>query len=112
MIVKGLEVNYAKMVDVCEIIKVLLKYKQINTDNNVFRLHYKFTVILLLLFSFLVTSKQYFGDPIDCDTGGQEKYIMDTYCWIHSTFTIKRHLRGKFKFRLGFIVALNNFVIR
>lgn len=84
------------MVDVCDIIKVLLKCKQVNTDNNVFRLHYKFTVILLLLFSFLVTSKQYFGDPIDCVSGSQQdKYVMDTYCWIFSTFTIKSHLHGK-----------------
>ncbi|GFU17352.1 innexin inx2 [Nephila pilipes] len=60
-------------------------------DNNVFRLHYKVTSILLVAFSILVTARQYIGDPIDCITS-QEKGIpenmLDTFCWVHSTFSL------------------------
>lgn len=44
----------------------MIKLDNYCIDNNVFRLHYKATVIFLVAFSLLVTSNQYFGDPIDC----------------------------------------------
>lgn len=47
-------------------VKSLVKLDDYCIDNNVFRLHYKATVIFLIAFSLLVTSNQYFGDPIDC----------------------------------------------
>jgi hypothetical protein len=47
-------------------VKSLIKLEEICIDNNVFRLHYKVTVVLLVVASLLVTSRQYIGDPIDC----------------------------------------------
>ena len=47
-------------------VRGLVKFDRHCIDNNVFRLHYKATVIFLVAFSLLVTSNQYFGDPIDC----------------------------------------------
>ena len=47
-------------------VRRLVKLDEVCIDNNVFRLHYKATVIFLIAFSLLVTSNQYFGDPIDC----------------------------------------------
>jgi len=76
------------MYDVVTSIKDLLKFKTISIDNSVFRLHYKATMFILVLFSLLVTQKQYFGDPIDCIVDRIPQEMMDTYCWIHSTFTI------------------------
>lgn len=70
----------------------LLKLDSVCIDNNVFRLHYKATVIILIAFSLLVTSRQYFGDPIDCIVDDIPSHVMDTYCWIHSTFTIPDHV--------------------
>ena len=55
---------------------------------NVFRLHYKATVMILILFSLLVTLQQYSGDQIDCIVDVIPLNVIDTYCWIHSTFTI------------------------
>ena len=43
-----------------------LKFDSVCIDNNVFRLHYKATVMILVICSLLVTSRQYIGDPIDC----------------------------------------------
>jgi len=71
-------------------VKGLIKLDKLCIDNNVFRLHYKATFIILLTASILVTAKQYMGDPIDCIVGDAvPSDVMDTYCWIHSTFTVK-----------------------
>ena len=38
----------------------------VTIDNNVFRLHYKASVMVLTMCTVLVTARQYIGDPIDC----------------------------------------------
>ncbi|XP_014215358.1 innexin inx2 [Copidosoma floridanum] len=81
------------MFDVFGSVKSFIELDKIDTDNIVFKLHYKATFVILLAFSILVTSKQYFGDPIDCIVDEIPSDVMDTYCWIHSTFTV-RHLHG------------------
>lgn len=91
------------MLNVFGSVKSLLRLEGVRIDNNVFRLHYKATVVVLVAFSLLVTSRQYIGDPIDCivdaSIGGD---IMDTYCWIHSTYTLPDKLNGQIGKRLGF----------
>ena len=81
--------------DVFGPLKSLIKLESVCIDNNVFRLHYKATVVFLVGFSLLVTSRQYIGDPIDCIVEGVPSGIMDTYCWIHSTFTIPNRVSGE-----------------
>lgn len=83
------------MFDVFGSVKGLLKLDTVCIDNNLFRLHYKATVIILIAFSLLVTSRQYIGDPIDCIVDEIPLHVMDTYCWIFSTFTIPNRLSGK-----------------
>ncbi|KAL5241875.1 hypothetical protein ACI65C_009285 [Semiaphis heraclei] len=83
------------MFDVFGSVKGLLKIDSVCIDNNIFRLHYKATVIILVAFSLLVTSRQYIGDPIDCIVDDVPLAIMDTYCWIYSTFTIPNRLGGR-----------------
>ena len=67
----------------------LLRLEKIETDNLVFRLHYKVTVPIFILFSAMLTAKQYFGDPIECSVKGVETNIVNTYCWTHGTYTVK-----------------------
>jgi len=75
--------------DVLGSLRAVIKTDETSIDNNVFRLHYKATVILLIAFSLLVTSRQYFGDPISCiQTDDIPSSIINQYCWIHSTFTL------------------------
>lgn len=83
------------MFDVFGSVKGLLKIDSICIDNNIFRLHYKATVIILVAFSLIVTSRQYIGDPIDCIVDEIPLNVMDTYCWIYSTFTIPNRLGGR-----------------
>ncbi|VVC30407.1 Innexin [Cinara cedri] len=83
------------MFDVFGSVKGLLKIDNVCIDNNIFRLHYKATVVILVAFSLLVTSRQYIGDPIDCIVDDVPLNIMDTYCWIYSTFTIPNRIGGR-----------------
>lgn len=69
--------------------KQAVKIRQVLVDNEVFQLHYRVTAILLLGSAALVASKQHFGDPINCITRDDvPNKIMNTYCWIHATFTL------------------------
>lgn len=75
--------------DVLGRFKQALKIREVLVDNNVFQLHYRVTALMLLGCAALVASKQHFGDPIDCITRDDvPNKIMDTYCWIHATFTL------------------------
>ncbi|XP_034242274.1 innexin inx2-like [Thrips palmi] len=65
--------------------------KEPTTDNNVFKLHYRASVLVLLVCASLVGWKEYIGDPIICisDQKIPEKMI-NAYCWTMSTFTLPR----------------------
>ncbi|GAB6022582.1 hypothetical protein CHUAL_006683 [Chamberlinius hualienensis] len=66
----------------------LTKVKSATANDWVFRLHY-FTAINLLAISFFISSKQYFGDPIDCiKVKDIRENLIDQYCWVSSTITV------------------------
>lgn len=71
-------------------LKGFFKQPSVIIDNHAFRLHYRATFVILIAFSLMVTSKQYFGDPIDCISKDDiPNKLLDTYCWIHTTFSIE-----------------------
>lgn len=75
--------------DVFTKFKTAIKIREVLLDNEIFQLHYRVTAVLLLACAGLVASKQHFGDPIECITRDDvPNKIMNTYCWIHSTFTL------------------------
>ena len=70
-------------------LKSLVKVSRYHTDGSVFRLHYRITVMALLAFTFIVTTRQYIGSPIMCvHTRDIPKDVLNTYCWIHPTYTL------------------------
>ena len=70
-------------------LKSLVKVSRFHTDGSVFRLHYRVTVMVLLAFTFIVTTRQYIGSPIMCvHTNEIPKDVLNTYCWIHPTYTL------------------------
>lgn len=74
----------------------IVKIKYITIDNSVFRLHYRVTTLLFVIFSILVTATQFFGDPIRCiQRDDIPEKVINTYCWIESTFTLPRALSMK-----------------
>lgn len=91
-----------KMFEIFGSLKSMLKIDSVSIDNVTFKIHYKVTMIALLFFSLLITSRQYFGDPIDCIADKMvDHQVMDTYCWIHATFTVRSKTTG----RIGLDVA-------
>lgn len=76
---------------VLEPLKNYTKFSKLWIDNFVFRLHCKLSVLILFGSCIIVTMGQVFGDPIDCIVDNEiPDGVMDTYCWIHSTFTIPK----------------------
>ncbi|PSN43853.1 Innexin inx3 [Blattella germanica] len=64
-------------------------------DNMVFRFHYRITSAILFVCCILCTANSLIGDPISCITdGGVPGHVINTYCWITSTFTLP-HQQGK-----------------
>lgn len=85
-----------KMLDIFRGLKSLIKISHIHTDSAVFRLHYSLTVIILIAFSLIVTTRQYVGNPIDCvHSKDLPEDVLNTYCWIHSTYTITAAYRKR-----------------
>jgi len=66
----------------------LFKKDEATIDNVTFRLHYRLSFSILLGCMALVSARQYIGDPISCMADGVPGGIMDSYCWIHGTFSI------------------------
>ncbi|KAK2584026.1 hypothetical protein KPH14_006482 [Odynerus spinipes] len=84
------------MLDIFRGLKSLIKISHIHIDTAVFRLHYSLTVILLIAFSLIVTTRQYVGNPIDCiHSKDLPEDVLNTYCWIHSTYTITAAYRKR-----------------
>ncbi|XP_050715233.1 innexin inx1-like [Eriocheir sinensis] len=76
-------------------LKAYLARGECVNESSVFRLHYQFTVVILIGASVLLTAAEFFGNPIDCITNLPQN-VINTYCWIHSTFTIQDYfLREK-----------------
>ncbi|KAJ4427817.1 hypothetical protein ANN_25545 [Periplaneta americana] len=78
------------MLDIFRGLKNLIKVSHFHVDSPVFRLHYSITVMMLIAFSLIVTTRQYVGNPIDCvHTKEIPEDVLNTFCWIHSTYTLK-----------------------
>lgn len=78
------------MLDIFRGLKSLVQISRIQIDSPVFRLHYSITVMMLIAFSLIVTTRQYVGNPIDCvHTKDIPEDVLNTYCWIHSTYALK-----------------------
>jgi len=64
------------------------KRDSVKIDNIVFFLHYNVTVCLLIGSSLLVTAGLYIGDPIECISDASVQDVIDSFCWVQSTFTV------------------------
>ena len=90
------------MLEIFRELRGLLHVSHVHIDSWVFRLHYSVTTTCMFAFSLIVSAKQYVGNPIDCiHTKDIPEDVLNTYCWIHSTYTIP----SAFWKRIGFDVA-------
>jgi hypothetical protein len=70
------------------------KWDAVCIDNHVFRLHYRATVIIFLAAIALITSGQFIGNPIHCMSDSVSDGIMNSYCWLHSTYSVAARYEG------------------
>lgn len=69
-------------------LKDYFKRQEIIIDNPIFRIHCTFTTVLLMAFSMIITMTQFVGQPIRCIVDGVPAHVVNTYCWIMTTFTM------------------------
>lgn len=65
-----------------------LQIKRVNIYDIIFTLHSKCTLVILLVFSVMLSARQYFGDPIYCMTDMKFIQFVHSYCWTFGTFII------------------------
>ena len=91
--------------DILRSAKSILKIDDLTIDNVVFKLHYRVTVAIFIGSSLVGVAKQYFGDPINCQTSsGVSSKVLDDYCWIHSTF----HVRNEYQVKRMIMIPENH----
>lgn len=90
-------------------LKDYFKLQEIQTDNAVFRLHNVFTTVLLLTCSLVITATQYVGNPISCIVNGVPTHVVNTFCWISSTFTMPDAFRRQVGLEVAHPGVANDF---
>ncbi|XP_023298957.2 innexin inx5 [Lucilia cuprina] len=65
-----------------------LQFKSVHIYDIIFTLHSKCTVVILLACSFLLSAKQYFGDPIMCISDESNVEYVNSYCWTLGTYIL------------------------
>ncbi|XP_059480236.1 innexin shaking-B isoform X2 [Neocloeon triangulifer] len=84
------------MLELFRTIHGLTKASRAHTCNWVFSLHCRATPAFLLAACLAVTTRQYVGNPIEClHTKDIPPDVFNTYCWIHSTYSIPSALKKK-----------------
>jgi hypothetical protein len=78
------------MLKIFEQLKSLFAHRRISTEGLVFKMHYRATVAVISAFCVIVATRQYVGDPIKCIHSKELPHeVINTFCWIHSTFSVK-----------------------
>ncbi|TDG40490.1 hypothetical protein AWZ03_013089 [Drosophila navojoa] len=77
-------------------VKQYLKFDitRVVIDNIVFKLHYRWTFVLLLVATLLITSRQYIGEHIQCISDNVVAPVINTFCFFTPTFTVVRHFNN------------------
>ena len=89
-------------------VKQYFAFDNYHVESFMFTLNTKITTGMVLVCALLVTANQFIGDPIDCFVDKKHVVpppLMDTYCWIHSTFTLPSRVTGPHRQGLFFGTA-------
>lgn len=63
-------------------------FQAAKTDNIVFKLYYRYTVLILLLFSFVITCRLFAGSSVVCLDHSDRGSMASSYCYSSGTFTL------------------------
>ncbi|XP_037940175.1 innexin inx5-like [Teleopsis dalmanni] len=70
-----------------------LQFKSIKIYDTAFTLHSKCTVVILLTCSFLLSAKQYFGEPIQCISDEKNIEFVNSFCWTMGTYIVQYNVQ-------------------
>ena len=78
------------MLEAFSLLSKLLRSRRLHINGMVFRFHCTLTVILLMSFFIINSTKQIIGQPIACDIDKQSinKDVLNAYCYIRSTYSL------------------------
>ncbi|XP_039498287.1 innexin inx6 [Drosophila santomea] len=65
-----------------------LRLKTVRIYDPIFTLHSKCTIVILLTCTFLLSAKQYFGEPILCLSSEKHTEYVQSYCWTMGTYIL------------------------
>jgi len=76
--------------------EVFLGVGTVSIDNLTFQLHYRWSVTLFIVCSVLVQTSQFFGDPVQCETGEDsvDDDVLNSFCWMYSSFDMPPKFSG------------------
>ncbi|XP_059095142.1 innexin inx2-like isoform X1 [Tigriopus californicus] len=76
--------------------EIFLGVGEISIDNLTFKLYYKWTVTMFIVSSVLVSTSQFFGEPIQCETAEDsvDDDVLNAFCWMYSSFDIPPNFEG------------------
>jgi len=82
------------LMPVAGLIKARYRGEKAEIDSPFFKLHYRTTSTLLFIGCLLVTCNDLIGSTISCINDNVPGNVLNTYCWIMSTFSIPSKNKG------------------
>ncbi|XP_059083716.1 innexin inx3-like isoform X2 [Tigriopus californicus] len=76
------------LMPVAGLIKVRYRGAKADIDSPFFKLHYRTSATFCFISCLLVTANDLIGSTIDCISGTIPGNVLNTYCWIMSTFSV------------------------
>jgi hypothetical protein len=78
------------LMPVAGMLKVRYGGDRADIDSPFFKLHYRTTATFCFICCLLVTANDLIGNTIDCISGSIPGNVLNTFCWIMSTFSVPR----------------------
>ena len=82
------------LMPVAGLIKVRYRGAKADIDSPFFKLHYRTTATICFICCILVTANDLIGNTIDCIGQSIPGNVLNTYCWIMSTFSVPNSAGG------------------
>lgn len=76
------------LMPVAGMIKIRYRGGKADIDSQVFKLHYRTSATICFIGCLLVTANDLIGNTIDCISSNIPGNVLNTYCWIMSTFSV------------------------
>ncbi|KAI5699570.1 hypothetical protein M8J75_005195 [Diaphorina citri] len=88
---------------------ILSSQSNCQIDGLILKLHYRVTCAILLGACITLAARQFVGNPISCIFSPEiPEEVFNTYCWIHSTYTVVSALTKKIGVEVAYLGVDNS----